>query len=256
MRTALITGASAGIGKELAIQFAKNNINLILIARRENILQQIVADITSRYAVQVKYYQCDLTDISQIDKLVNQLAQDQVAINYLVNNAGMGTFGAFDTIPWESVSDVIQLNIIAPTYLTKRFLNELASKTEVKILNVASTSAFQPVPNLAVYAATKAYVLFFSEALSVELYKGNISLTTLCPPETETDFLSSSGLSNVSRISKSKLPTATQIAEYGFKKLMENKRLAIYGFKNKMMLFVQRFVPKTMVLKIAANLFK
>ncbi len=256
MRTALITGASGGIGKELAFQFAKNNINLILVARREKILQQVASNITSNYPVHVDYFKCDLTDISQIDELVNQLVQRKIKINYLVNNAGTGNFGTFDGMDWKKVSDVIQLNIIAPTYLTKRFLNELASDTESKILNVASTSAFQPVPNLSVYAATKAYLLFFSEALSVELLKRNISLTTLCPPETETDFLKLSGLNNISRISKSNLPTAVQIAEYGYRKLMDNKRLAVFGFKNKMMLFGQRFLPRTIILNIAANLFK
>lgn len=256
MKTALITGASTGIGRALAEQFAKNGISLILVARRTGLLEELADDLISRYPIQVRYQTCDLTDIKQIDGMIKNFVQDQVKVNYLINNAGMGIQGDFDQMDSEGMLQMLQLNVVSMTYLTRCFLNSLTSPDECKILNVASTAAFQPVPYFAVYSATKAYVLSFSEAIAVELKGKNVTVTTICPGETETEFITLSGLNKLNRVKKEKLPTAAEVASFGFKQLIAGRSLAIYGWKNRLSVFGQRFVPRKMVMKIAENLYK
>lgn len=256
MKTALITGASSGIGRALAEQFAKNGINLILVARRTDLLQDIAGDLMSRYAIQVKYQTCDLLDIEQIAGMVKNLVQSEVKINYLINNAGTGIHGDFDQMDPQGILQMVQLNIVAVTHLTRYFLSDLASSLECKILNVASTAAFQPCPYLAVYGATKAYVLSFSEALAAELQQKDITVTTLCPGETETEFIVLSGLNKLTRVKKEHLPSAGEVAAFGFEQLMAGRRLAIHGWKNRLMVFGERFIPRKMVTGIAENLYK
>jgi uncharacterized protein len=256
MKMALITGASSGIGRALAEEFAKHGINLILVARRTELLENIAGELMKAYSVQVKYHACDLTDLQQIDNLVSNLAQGHIRINFLVNNAGTGVHGGFDQLEVGSILKMIQLNIVSLTYLTRRYLDILVDETEARILNIASTAAFQACPNLAVYAATKAYVLSFSQALSAELKGKRITVTTLCPGETDTEFILLSGLSKLNRVKKGHLPTAAEVAAFGFKQLMDGSDLAIHGWKNRLMLFGQRFASRKMILRIAQNLYK
>jgi len=256
MKTALITGASSGIGWALAEKFAQNHISLILVARRTSLLQEIATDLMSRYPVQVKYQTCDLSDLKQIDEMVKNLVQSQVKIDYLVNNAGNGIRGNFCLMDPQVVLQMLQLNIVSLTYLTRGFLNELASLDECKILNVASTAAFQPCPYLAVYGASKAYVLNFSEAIAVELQERKVTVTALCPGKTETEFITLSGLNKLKRIKKVRLPTPVEVAAFGFEQLMEGRKVAIHGWKNRLMVFGERFMPRKIVVSIAENLYK
>src|SRR5260370_12410694 len=186
-QTALITGASAGIGRELAKLFARDHYSLILVARDGSRLAQFADELQRQFGVSASSFPLDLTAASAPQFIFDQLARESISVDILVNNAGYGKLGAFADVPLEESLGQIQLNITALTHLTELFLGPMLKRKSGKILNVASTAGFQPGPLMAVYYATKAYVISFSEALTNELNGTGVTVTCLFPGVTDTE---------------------------------------------------------------------
>jgi short-subunit dehydrogenase len=186
---ALITGASAGIGREFARQLASRAQTLVLVARREQRLNEMRDELRNRNAqLTVHVRAVDLSDKSQIDDAIQWLEQEKIEIDFLINNAGLGDYGPFATSPLERDDEMLQVNVVALTTLTRRLLPQMVARKRGAILNVSSSAGFLPIPGMAVYAASKAYVNSFSEALRAELRGTGINVTALCPGPVHTEF--------------------------------------------------------------------
>lgn len=255
MRTALITGASSGIGYELAKQFAKNKINLVLVARSENKLNELAQDLTKEFGVVCYVISKDLSNYYTAKEIHDECDSKNIRIDFLVNNAGFGDSGFFHESSWPKQEEMINLNITTLTYLTHLFLKDMIKKRSGKILNVASTAAFQPGPFMSVYYATKAYVLSFSEALSSELEDHGITVTALCPGPTKSDFVNKANLGN-SKLFNRNIPSSEEVAKYGYAAMMKGKPVAIHGFLNTVMATCIRFTPRSVIRNIIRSLQK
>jgi short-subunit dehydrogenase len=186
---ALITGASAGIGREFARQLASRARSLVLIARREERLNELRNELRDRNAqLTVHVRVVDLCEKSQIDELIRWLAREKIEIDFLINNAGLGDVGPFATSPPQRNDEMLQVNVAALTHLTRRLLPQMISQKRGAILNVSSSAGFLPIPEFNVYAATKAYVTSFSESLRAELRDTGVTVTALCPGPVHTEF--------------------------------------------------------------------
>lgn len=251
-QTALVTGGSSGIGLALAKVFAKNKYNLVLVARKQEELEKAAADLRKDFGVDVKIFAVDLSG-AQAPKQVFDFCESQnIAIDVLVNNAGFAVYGKFNEIELPRQLVLIDLNIRTLTELTHLFLPQMIAKKQGKILNVASTAAFQPGPQMAIYYASKAYVLSFSEALRNELQELGIAVTALCPGGTKTNFQQTSGDFTTTRLlKKMRLMSADEVAEIGFMALMKNKSMVIPGFRNKVLAFLTRLSPRNLNTKIS-----
>lgn len=246
-KTALITGASSGIGYELARIFAREKYNLVLVARNEKKLHEIAEGLTKSHNVQVDVLAKDVSILASATEIYDLLTQKGIAVDVLVNNAGFGDFGFFTDTKWEKELEMINLNITALTALTKLFVVDMVKRKSGKILNVASTASFQPGPLMAVYYATKAYVLSFSEAISNELNGTGVTVTALCPGPTESGFQAAADMKDSKLVKGKKLPTSQQVAEYAYKALMSGKVVAVHGMMNKIMAQSVRFSPRAVV---------
>ncbi len=252
----LITGASSGIGYELAYQYAKNGHDLILTARSTDKLVRLKSELKKLYKIQVEVLTCDLALKNSAQKLYAEIKQRGLKINGLVNNAGFGDLAEFEKADLNKSLEMIQLNITTLTELTHLFLKELISNAPSRILNVASIASFLPGPLMAVYYATKAYVLSFSDAIHTELENKNVTVTALCPGPTISGFQEKANYSNNTYIEKVKFPTSKEVAEYGYKKTMQGQAIAIHGLANKIMIFTTRFLPRSSLSKIVYSLQK
>jgi len=249
--TALITGASGGIGYALAKLFAKDHYNLVLVARTEAKLIEFAAELQKQLGVTVKIIAMDLADPQSPQRLFNQLENDKIAIDILVNNAGYGLVGPFAEVPLGESLGQVDLNIRALTEMTRLFVAPMVARKKGKVLNVASTAAFQAGPLMAVYFATKAYVLSFSEALANELRHNGITVTCLCPGPTETGFKNRAGGEN-SRLFKVLSPmTSQQVALVGYRGLIKGKPLVIPGLRNWIVAESSRFAPRRMATAVS-----
>ena len=244
METVLITGASSGIGYELAKVFAKNGHNLVLTARNENALNQLADEVKKEYHVSAKVIAEDLSKPTAPEKILEQIEQDHAEIDILVNNAGFGSYGLFHETSLTTSTDILQVNVVALTRLTKLILQEMIKKKSGKVLNVASTAAFHAGPLEAVYAASKAYVLSFSEALENELREFGISVTALCPGATETGFQKRAGMENC-KVWSGPTMNAKTVAEIGYQALMNKRSLTIPGLRNKVLIAGAKLVPRS-----------
>jgi len=255
---ALITGASGGIGLELARIAASNHMNLILLARNAEKMMQLRKELEERYPIKVLAIGCDLTDPDTVEKIATLLSGRGIVPDILINNAGFGMFGTFDRIGADTEADMIQLNITSLTELTKIIYRQMRSKGKGKILNVSSIAGFMPGPGMAVYHATKAYVLSFSEALAAEAKGSGISVTVLCPGPTKTNFenRASNGVGITLFRKSGKLPTAEQVAKFGWKSMMKGKTIAIHGGNYHFLLFLIRFLPRKMVAYITGKMYE
>jgi hypothetical protein len=252
--TALITGASSGIGYELAKLFAKDKCDLVLVARNQDKLTQFAGELQSRYGISVKTIALDLTEPAAPQILFEQLEREGVAVDVLVNNAGYGILGEFTNIPAEESLGQIQLNVTALTHLTRLFLAPMLERGSGRVMNVASTAGFQPGPLMAVYYATKAYVISFSEGLANELAGTGVTVTCLCPGATATEFASRAGNSN-SRLFKQLRPMdARTVALKGYRGLMAGKTLVIPGLRNWVLAEAVRVSPRKLVTAISRRL--
>lgn len=242
MKTTLITGASGGIGKEFAKIFARKRYNLVLVARNESKLQQIAKSFEKEYDIRVTVLPFDLSQTNSAYKLYSEIKDRKIQIDILINNAGIGDYGYFMESDLKRTSDMINLNITTLTELSLLFLKEMKTRNNGKILNIASTASFQPVPKFAVYGATKSYVLNFTEALHYELKGTNVSASVLCPGPTSTGFEKSANIKG-SNLFKSGVMKAEKVAEIGYKGLMKNEMSIIPGFKNKIMAILSNMMP-------------
>lgn len=252
-KRALITGASAGIGYELAWVFARGGHDLVLVARNEQKLNRLAGEIKSKFDVSVKVLAKDLSLPRSPSEIFIELEQESLPVDILVNNAGFGTYGPFTETSLSDELDMMQLNVASLTHLTKLFLKEMLRRGEGKILNVASTAAFQPGPFMAVYYATKAYVLSFSEALAEELRGTNVTVTCLCPGPTTSEFQKRAGVGNA-LLMKGRMMDSKAVAELGYRALMKNKRVAIAGFVNRWLVVAAKLAPRSLVTRILRGL--
>src|SRR6476620_8549767 len=244
--TVLITGASGGIGADMARIFAREGYNLVLVARSENKMQELARDLTKQHNTQITILPYDLVDPAVPEQIFKILAEKQIKIQLLVNNAGFGEYGFFEEIKLQRELDMMQLNMGAVVILSKLFLAQLPKGEPGKILNVASTAAFQPGPLMAVYYATKAFVLSFSGALANELEDRNVTVTALCPGPTKTGFEQDANLSG-SDLFASNVASAEEVAQAGYKGMMVGDTVVIPGARNKTLAFAVRLAPRSFV---------
>ena len=254
MKTVLITGASSGIGLEFAEIFAANKNNLVLVARSADKLNLLAAQLTKQHSISVTVIAADLSKMEAVQQVYDTCQAKNLQIDYLVNNAGFGDFGFFIESNWQKTEQMIDLNIKSLTFITRLFAPAMAARKAGKILNVASTAAFQPGPTMAVYYATKAYVLHFSEALSNELKDQGVTVTCLCPGATESGFQAAAAMEESALVKGKKLPTAKEVALFGYKAMMKGKLTVIHGWMNYMMANSIRFTPRALVLPIVRKI--
>ena len=250
-KTALITGASGGIGYELALIHAKQGDNLVLVARSEEKLNALKVKLEQENGIEVTVLALDLSQPDSAGKVYAFTQEKEIFVDYLVNNAGFGDFGFFHEADWSKTHAMIQLNITILTHLTHLYLQDMVKAKKGKIMNVASTAAFQPGPTMAVYYATKAYVLHFSEAIGNEVKPYGITVTALCPGATESGFQAAAAMENSKLVKDRKLPSSKEVALYAHAAMMRGKAVAIHGFINKMMANAVRFFPRSWTVKIA-----
>jgi uncharacterized protein len=248
-KTVLITGASGGIGRELAFQFAKDGYKLVLVARSENKLQML-ADELSPAPVSIKVK--DISSSEGVYELVNELKVENNKVDVLVNNAGFGLYGEFTETSINEELNMIDLNIKTLTLLTKLLLPSMVQNKTGHILNVASVAAFQPGPLMAVYYATKAYVLSFSEALENELQGTGVGVSVLCPGPTETGFSDRANLEQ-SKLFKGKVMDAESVAKLGYAGMKQKKSVIIPGLKNRLLTILVRLLSRKTVTKVVRN---
>jgi short-subunit dehydrogenase len=248
--TTLITGASGGIGYELAKLFARDHHNVVLVARSADKLTQVATELQA-HGVTVKTIALDLATPLAPKFLFDRLQSEATPIDVLINNAGFGAYGEFATMPEEEILGQIQLNITALTELTRLFLPAMFERRSGRIMNVASTAAFQPGPLMAVYYATKAYVLSFSEAIANELRGSGVTVTCFCPGATHTGFAKHAGMENSRLFKKVGAMPAEKVARQGYRALMQGRTLAISGLHNWIVAQSVRFTPRKIVTAVS-----
>ncbi|WP_017318470.1 SDR family NAD(P)-dependent oxidoreductase [Mastigocladopsis repens] len=253
-QTALITGASGGIGYELAKLFARDGYNLVLVARTGQKLAQIADDFKQKFRITVKVIAKDLSIATAPDEIFQQLQQEGIKVDVLVNNAGFATYGFFHEIDLKPELQMMQVNMVCLTHLTKLFLKDMVKQGFGRILNIASTAAFQPGPLMAVYYATKAYVLSFSEAIANELEDTGVTVTALCPGPTESGFQQRAAMEDSKLVSGQKIMDAETVAKIGYSGLLEGKTVVIPGVKNNILAQSVRFTPRKLVTKLVRNM--
>jgi short-subunit dehydrogenase len=254
MKTALITGASSGIGLELAKIHAQKGDNLVLVARSEQKLNDLKKELESQYKITATVIASDLSNPEAAHQLFDLTEKENIQVDYLINNAGFGDFEEFSISDLNKAMQMIDLNIKSLTILTKLYLDGMLKRKSGKIMQLASTASFQPGPLMAVYYATKHYVLAFSEAIAEELKGSGVSVTALCPGPTASGFQSVADLGESKLVKDKKLPSSAEVAEYGYKSMMKGKRVAIHGFQNKLMAFSVRFTPRNWVTALVKKL--
>lgn len=249
-KTALITGASNGIGLELANIHASKGDNLVLIARSTDKLLALQEQLQQQYNIKVIVMAKDLAQVNIAQEIYDELKMQHIQIDYLINNAGFGDFGMFYETDWNKEANMIQLNITTLTQFTKLFIKDMVARKEGKIMNVASTAAFQSGPTMAVYYATKAYVLSFSEAIDNEVRDKGVTVTALCPGATESGFQAAAAMEESKLVKGRKLPSSKEVALYGYDAMMQGKTVAIHGLMNAIMANSVRFFPRSLVVKL------
>jgi uncharacterized protein len=250
MSNVLITGASGGIGYELAKLFARDRHSLILVARSSDKLADVMAELRQR-GVKVDTFALDLAGPTAPKFLFDQLQSAGLTVDILVNNAGFGAFGEFAQMPEEQILGQIQLNIVALTELTRLFLPAMLSRRSGRIMNVASTAGFQPGPLMAVYYATKAYVISFSEAIANEVRSSGVTVTCFCPGPTDTGFAKRAGNDKTRAFKQFGAMSAEKAALDGYRAVMEGRTLAISGLQNWLVAQSTRFAPRKLVTAIS-----
>jgi len=250
-QTALVTGASGGIGWELARAFAAGGYDLVLVARSAGKLEQLAGELRDRHGVAVRVLAKDLAGPGAPDEIFQELEGAGVAVDALVNNAGFATFGPFAETDLASELEEIQLNVVTLTHLTKRFLPGMLARRRGGVLNVASTAAFQPGPQMAVYYATKAYVLSFSEALAEELRGSGVTVTALCPGPTATGFQARAEMQDSGLFTGPlKVMDAAGVARAGYEGFRKGNRIVIPGLINKLGVQSVRVSPRALVTRL------
>lgn len=253
--TVLITGASSGIGYELAREFARKGHNLVIVAPVEPELIDTARRLRAEFGVAVAHYAVDLRNETAVADLYSTTVANGITVDILVNNAGLGRRGKFWDIPLDDDISMLRLNIEACVRLTKYFLPGMLERRRGRILNTASVAGFEPGPMLAVYHATKAFVLSWSEALATELKGTGVTLTALCPGPVDTDFFTKADMIDTHAFQDTKLMAPQEIAETGYKSLMAGERVIVPGAVNKALVFGRRLMPEFAQAKMNEKLY-
>ncbi|MEW6618370.1 MAG: SDR family oxidoreductase [bacterium] len=248
-KTALITGASSGIGCELSRLFAQEGYNLVLVARDEQRLNQRANELRKTFGVLIKVLPKDLSTLTSAKEIFDELQQESIQIDILVNNAGFNVYGPFSETDIKKELQMIQVSIVSSTQLIKLFLPEMLKHGYGRILNIGSTGSFVPGPLNAVYCAAKSYILSLSEALAEELEGSGVTVTTLCPGPTRTEFPKRAQIEGINLFRGPVMEVST-VAKTGYRALMRGKRVVVCGFYNKAQIFLTRFTPRKVVAKI------
>lgn len=252
--TALITKASSGIGYELSKILAREKTNLILVARNGNKLEAVKNKLEQKYKISVGVIEEDLSEVNAAEKVINQLQGETIDI--LVNNTGFGDYGEFARTSWKKEAQMIQLNITTLTQFCKLLLPRMIEQRRGKILNVAAGAIFQPASLMAIYNATKAYILSFSETIATELKDTGVTVTALCPGPTEPWFQEQVISEEPKSVKENEIPTMREIAEYGYQAMKKGRIIAFHGFQNKALANTIRFMPRNMMIDIVNKIQK
>lgn len=248
----LITGASSGIGHEMAYQLAEKAYNLILVARTETKLQQMQKELTKKYGILVHYFVADLSVVNSATDLYAKVINQNLQVSHLVNNAGVGNYGEFTETSLEEELSMIQLNISSLVVLTKLFTQDMVSRGSGRIMNIGSVVSFLPMPYFSVYSATKAFVKAFSETLDAELEGTGVTVISLYPGTVDTGFTTAEMAST--NLHKTKAMHPEEVAEIVIKHLLEGKGKKVTGFQNWFNTKLPNFVPDSIMMKIKKDL--
>lgn len=248
-QTALITGASTGIGYELARIFAARGYHLVVVARDEQKLGALAELVTRQHGTKVAVIPQDLSGPSAAEQVAQALARHGLTVDVLVNNAGIGLYGEFASGDWAAQQQLLQLNIMTLAHLTRLLLPSMIARRQGKILNIASTAGFQPGPLMALYYASKAFVLSFSEAIANELAGSGVTVTALCPGPTTTEFQRRAGVEHT-RLMSGRIMDAKRVAQAGFDELMAGKAIVVPGFRNRLLVWLLRLVPRSFAVRV------
>ncbi|GAA3979723.1 SDR family NAD(P)-dependent oxidoreductase [Mucilaginibacter dorajii] len=254
---ALITGASKGIGRAIALLLAQKGYNLLLVARSANELENLTTLVKSQYSVEATYYYvADLSVSGTASQIAEWIKTLNVPVSILINNAGLGIWGNFGELDIISQASMMQVNMTALVELSHHLIPALKSQKQAYILNVSSTAAYQAVPTLAVYAASKSFVLSFSRALRHELKSTTVSVSCLCPGPTDTGFAHSAGMDALAELAAKFNMTADEVARIGINGLLRKKAEIVPGFLNKLSSLAAKHSPKAFIEHITAGLYK
>ncbi len=253
-KTVLITGASSGIGEAFAQQLAEAGANLILTARSRDRLETLAGDLRKSNPVNISIVVADLADPAGPQSVFREVERAGLKVDLLINNAGFGQVGDFAHVPLDRQMEMIQVNVSALVVLTHLFLQEMLQRRSGAIVNVASTASFQAVPYFAIYAATKAFVLTFSEALHLECASSRVRVMALCPGRTETNFQAVAGTGK--RISTGGIQTAAAVARVGLGALSQGRSHVVSGANNRIMVQLERLLPRSVITRAAGRIYQ
>jgi uncharacterized protein len=248
--TALVTGASSGIGAELARLCAADGYDLILVARRADRLRDLAASLEAQHGVRVRSVPADLSDPDAPQAVFD----DAGPVDMLINNAGIGVRGPFAELEWSAQAALMQVNMSAPVHLTRLFLPEMLRRGSGRVLNVASTAAFVPGPFMALYYASKAFLVSFSHAVANEVRGSGVTVTVLCPGVTRTEFFAAAGIEDVTLLRDGNVMSAADVAREGYQGMMAGKPEVIAGARNRLSMLGARLVSRTKLADIARAL--
>lgn len=252
---ALITGASSGIGADLAREAAKDGHDVILSARRVEPMQTLACELET-YGASATILAADLSKPGGAEDLAGQIGQRGGAIDFLINNAGLGANGPFAESDMTRIGEMLEVNIAALTKLTRLIVPAMVARKRGRVMLLASTASFQPGPQMAVYCATKAYVLSFGEAIAYELRNSGVTVTTVCPGATATEFSRVAGTENIGlhRSAMASVMNSAEVARIGYRGAKAGRRVVITGMRNRLMALTARVSPHAMVLPIANSM--
>ncbi|MFN6946199.1 MAG: SDR family NAD(P)-dependent oxidoreductase [Cytophagaceae bacterium] len=256
MKYTLITGASRGIGEAMARYCATKKMNIILVARSGERLENLALELAEQYSVDVKSFVADLTESGKIADLYNWCKALDYEVNILINNAGVGSYGQFENLPMEEQMKLIDLNISATVQLTYQFMPMLKEQTKAHILNVASTACYQAIPYMSVYAATQSFLQSFSLGIRTELKNYNIYASCLCPGPTATDFFDRAGLAGLPVNSKEVKMSPEEVAETAIEGMLDNVAEIVPGTSNALGAYFSKLFPNTWVVKAITSYFR
>lgn len=252
-KTALITGASSGLGAEFAKLFAHDGHDVVLVARRRDKLDEVAAELAKAHGIKATAFAADLSDPGAPRALFDRVAAAGLDIEFLVNNAGYGMTHAFVDGDFARELDMIQVNVTALTHLTRLFLPAMVARKSGRVLNLGSLAGFVPGPFMATYYASKAFVISFTEALAYELRGSGVTATVLCPGATATEFAAVAG-NDKSALFKSGVADAASVARHGYRAMLAGKVVVVHGVRNKLTVQATRVSPRSVVRGIAARL--
>ncbi len=256
LKTALITGASSGIGKEFAKIHSQSGGNIVIVARSKDKLESLKFEIESKYSNLVHVLVKDLSKPNASEELYNEVKELDINIDYLINNAGFGIYGMFNDSDLNAQKDMLNLNVIALMNLTHLFVQDMIKRGTGKVLNVSSTAAFQPLPIMSTYAASKTFVLHFSEAINNELKDKGVSVTALCPGVTESEFHEVAHNTESKLIKESKMASSYEVARCGYDAMLEGKSFVIHGTSNYLKALSTRFASRDSVIKVSRKIME